>query len=63
VKARQDEVQRRRGGRGWMSLGLGVAQLAAPDTLRRISGMDDSPTSRAMVALVGAQALVHAAGS
>ncbi|MFC4150053.1 SRPBCC family protein [Micromonospora mangrovi] len=45
-----------------MSLGLGVAQLAAPDTVRRISGVDDSSTSRAVVPLVGARELVHAAG-
>jgi uncharacterized membrane protein len=62
VKARQDEAQRRGRGLGWMSLGLGVAQLAAPDTVRRISGVDDSPTSRAVVPLVGARELVHAAG-
>ncbi|MEU7920800.1 SRPBCC family protein [Micromonospora zamorensis] len=45
-----------------MSLGLGVAQLAAPDTVRRISGVDDSPTSRTVMPLVGARELVHAAG-
>jgi hypothetical protein len=62
VKARQDEVQRRGRRRGWMGLGLGVAQLAAPDTVRRISGVDGSPMSRAVVPLVGARELVHAAG-
>ncbi|MFG3555734.1 SRPBCC family protein [Micromonospora sp. NPDC047557] len=62
TKAGQDEVQRRGRGLGWMSLGLGVAQLAAPDTVRRISGVDDSPTSRAVVPLVGARELIHAAG-
>ncbi|MET8045527.1 SRPBCC family protein [Micromonospora sp. NPDC005215] len=62
AKARQDEIQRRGRGLGWMSLGLGVAQLAAPDTVRRISGVDDSPRSRAVVPLVGARELVHAAG-
>jgi uncharacterized membrane protein len=62
TKARQDEVQRRGRGLGWMSLGLGVAQLAAPDMVRRISGVADSPTSRALVPLVGARELVHAAG-
>ncbi|MFG1926366.1 SRPBCC family protein [Cryptosporangium sp. NPDC048952] len=45
-----------------MSLGLGVAQLAAPDAVRRFSGVDDSRTSRAVVPLVGARELVHAAG-
>jgi hypothetical protein len=58
----QDEVQRRGRGLGWMSLGLGVAQLAAPDTVRRLSGVDDSATSRAVVPLVGVRELVHAAG-
>ena len=62
VTARQDEVQRLGRRLGWMSFGLGVAQLAAPDTVRRISGVDDSPTSRAVVPLVGARELVHAAG-
>jgi uncharacterized membrane protein len=45
-----------------MSLGLGVAQLAAPDLVRRISGVHDSATSRAVVPLVGVRELVHAAG-
>ncbi|SCF29270.1 SRPBCC family protein [Micromonospora saelicesensis] len=62
AKARQEDVQRRGRRLGWVSLGLGVAQLAAPDTVRRISGVDDSPTTRAVVPLVGARELVHAAG-
>ncbi|RAO20824.1 hypothetical protein GUI43_00264 [Micromonospora noduli] len=62
AKARQDDVQRRGRRLGWVSLGLGVAQLAAPGTVRRISGVDDSPTTRAVVPLVGARELVHAAG-
>jgi len=62
VETRQDEVRRRGRGLGWMSLGLGVAQLAAPDTVRRISGVDDSATSRTLLQFVGARELVHAAG-
>ena len=54
-QARQKQVQRRGRGLGWMSLGLGVAQLAAPDRVRPISGVDDSPTSRAVVPFVGAR--------
>ena len=62
TQARQDEVQRRGRALGWLSLGLGVAQLAAPDAVRRISGVDDSATSRTVVPLVGVRELVHAAG-
>jgi uncharacterized membrane protein len=62
VKARQDDVRRRGRGLGWLSLGLGLAQLAAPGTVRRISGVDDCVASRTMVPLVGARELVHAAG-
>jgi uncharacterized membrane protein len=62
VQDRQDRLRRRERGLGWMSLGLGVAQLTAPDRVRRISGVDDSATSRVVVPLVGARELVHAAG-
>jgi uncharacterized membrane protein len=61
-RARQDEVRRQGRRLGWLSFGLGVAQLAAPGTVRRISGVDDSATSRAVVPAVGARELVHAAG-
>jgi uncharacterized membrane protein len=47
---------------GWVSLGLGVAQLVAPRAVRRLSGVDDSRTSKVLVPLVGARELVHAAG-
>jgi uncharacterized membrane protein len=58
----EEAVQRRGRGLGWVSLGLGVAQLAATDAVRRMSGVDDSVTSRTVVPLVGARELVHAAG-
>jgi uncharacterized membrane protein len=61
-QARYDEVQRQGRRLGWVSFGLGVAQLAAPHTVRRISGVDDSARSRAVVPVVGARELVHAAG-
>ncbi|CCH32558.1 SRPBCC family protein [Actinosynnema sp. NPDC047251] len=59
---KHDEVRRRGRGLGWLSFALGVVQLAAPGTVRRISGVDDSARSRAVVPVVGARELVHAAG-
>jgi uncharacterized membrane protein len=48
-------------GLGWGSLGLGVVQLTVPNAIRRISGVDDSSMSRAMVPMVGVRELFHAA--
>lgn len=61
---RNNETVIRKRGRclGWVSLGLGAAQVGAPDAVRRLSGVDDSATARTVVRLVGARELVHAAG-
>lgn len=61
---REERAPVRRRGRalGLVSLGLGLAQVAAPHAVRRLSGVDDSATSRSVVPLVGARELVHAAG-
>lgn len=61
-KAANNSVLRRGRLLGWVSLGLGVAQLVAPNAVRRMSGVDDSPTSREVVPLVGTRELFHAAG-
>jgi Predicted integral membrane protein len=47
---------------GWLSLGLGTLHLAAPNLIRRLTGVDDSAASRMVVRLVGARELVHGAG-
>jgi uncharacterized membrane protein len=47
---------------GWGSLSLGLAQLAAPRAVSRLSGLDDSVPARAMVPLVGVREIVNAAG-
>ncbi|RAY11146.1 cyclase [Actinomadura craniellae] len=47
---------------GWMSLGLGTAQLTAPRAVGRTAGVDDSPVIRALLPLVGLRELTHAAG-
>ncbi|WP_424536763.1 SRPBCC family protein [Sphaerisporangium viridialbum] len=46
---------------GWASLGLGSAQLAAPGSIIRLIGLDDSALARGMVRLVGVRELFHAA--
>src|SRR5690348_15904352 len=56
-RKKHEEVQRQGRRLGWLSLGLGVAQLAAPHTVRRISGVDDSAKSRAVVPVVGVREL------
>jgi uncharacterized membrane protein len=48
-------------GLGWASMGLGAVQLTAPDTVRRMSGTDDSLPARVVVPLVGVRELFHTA--
>lgn len=47
---------------GWSSLGLGVAQVAAPHRVARLAGVDDDATAPLVIRAVGARELVHAAG-
>ena len=47
---------------GVASLGLGVAQLAAPKRVARLAGVDDNPAAPAIITAVGARELVHATG-
>jgi uncharacterized membrane protein len=47
---------------GGFSLGLGLAQILAPRTVSRLSGVDDSAAAQLMVPLVGVRELGHAAG-
>ncbi|GAA1305346.1 SRPBCC family protein [Saccharothrix xinjiangensis] len=61
-RAERAPVRRRGRALGLVSLCLGLAQVAAPHAVRRLSGVDDSATSRRVVPLVGARELVHAAG-
>jgi uncharacterized membrane protein len=47
---------------GLASLGLGVAQLAAPRRVAKLAGVEDSAKAHVLIPLVGARELVHAAG-
>ncbi|GII66154.1 hypothetical protein Skr01_62390 [Sphaerisporangium krabiense] len=46
---------------GWVSAGLGVLQVAAPDTVVRVIGAGDRPWARRVVRLIGLRELFHAA--
>ncbi|GAA3221919.1 hypothetical protein GCM10020216_033740 [Nonomuraea helvata] len=46
---------------GWVSLALGTVQLAAPRTINRLSGVDDSRLARTVTRMVGTRQLVHGA--
>ncbi|MEV4114823.1 SRPBCC family protein [Nonomuraea sp. NPDC049695] len=46
---------------GWVSLALGTAQLAAPRTVNRLSGVDDSRLARTVTRMVGTRQLMHGA--
>ena len=46
-------AERRARGLGWFSIGLGLAQLAAPRTLSRIIGLPDDDSSRNALFVIG----------
>jgi uncharacterized membrane protein len=48
-------------GLGWFSLGLGTAQLAAPDAMSRLCGVDDSPVAPAVMRVAGLREWGHGA--
>jgi uncharacterized membrane protein len=47
---------------GWVSLVLGLTQLAAPDQVNRLIGIEPSPRRRVLMRLVGAQELATGVG-
>jgi uncharacterized membrane protein len=49
-------------GLGVFSLGLGLSQLLSPDELARKAGVDDEPSSRALIRGVGVREVIHAGG-
>jgi uncharacterized membrane protein len=49
-------------GLGWFSLGLGVAQVAAPGAVDRLIGVDDGPVNQALMRAVGVREIAAGAG-
>jgi uncharacterized membrane protein len=51
-----------RGALGWFSLGLGAAQLAAPGSLNRLIGIEDTARNRGLMQAVGVRELAAGTG-
>jgi uncharacterized membrane protein len=51
-----------RGALGWFSLGLGAAQLAAPGSLNRLIGMEDTARTRGLMQAIGVRELAAGTG-
>ena len=47
---------------GWFSVGLGLAQLVAPDRMARLVGAHDGPRSRTLMRTLGARELASGVG-
>lgn len=59
-EGRRHRTDRLARGLGWASIGLGAVQLAAPNTVRRMAGIDDSSAARILVPAAGVRELAHA---
>jgi hypothetical protein len=49
-------------GLGWFSLGLGVAQLAAPDAVNRLIGVQPTEANRDLMRAIGVRELIAGVG-
>jgi uncharacterized membrane protein len=47
---------------GWFSVGLGVAQIAAPREVASLVGVDDDPTNRTLMRLIGLREIACGVG-
>ncbi len=58
----QDSAERRARGLGWFSIGLGLAQIAAPRTIARLIGVNDDDESRNTMFAVGLREITSGVG-
>ena len=57
-----ERAERLANGLGWFSIGLGLAELAAPDRVAQLIGVDDTRTSRAVLRFFGAREVAAGVG-
>src|SRR5688500_9657583 len=46
---------------GWLSLGIGLAELAAPRQVQSLLGLEDHPSHRGILRVLGIRELMHGA--
>ncbi|HEY0010183.1 MAG TPA: hypothetical protein VGB55_15770, partial [Tepidisphaeraceae bacterium] len=46
-------------GIGWLSLGIGLAELLAPSQLNQAMGLEDRPSQRGILRAMGVRELMH----
>ena len=59
-QARQDAEGAR--ALGWASLAIGLTELAAPQAVQKMLGIDDTPQSRGVLRVLGAREICHGVG-
>jgi uncharacterized membrane protein len=62
VDGRLDDVERLARGLGWFSIGLGLAQIAAPRGVARMIGIDDDETNRNTMLAIGVREVATGVG-
>ncbi len=62
AEARLDEAERVARGLGWLSIGLGLAQIAAPGRVARVIGIDDDEANRNTMFAIGVRELASGVG-
>jgi uncharacterized membrane protein len=62
AEGRPDEAERVAHGLGWLSIGLGLAQITAPGRVARMIGVDDDEASRNTMVAIGLRELASGVG-
>jgi uncharacterized membrane protein len=62
AEGRLDDAERVARGLGWLSIGLGLAQIAAPRGVARMIGVDDDETNRNTMFAIGVRELASGVG-
>jgi uncharacterized membrane protein len=61
-EGRLEDAERLARGLGWLSIGLGLAQIAAPGRVARMIGVDDDEVNRKTMVAIGVRELASGAG-